>query len=251
MSRRPLTDQLGEPPGFPRCGDCPYRINGPTRVCVRCATAAVEPIADLHCPTCSQRLDPGDRCRNRLCAGPRSIDRIRAIATYSGDLADSIKRLKYRGKHGWAYIFGRLVTGYLDATTSRLDVDLIVPNPTWTGSGRVQHTEEVLRHAAREDLPGRWPFHPDGVLVKTGPTPKSAGLPEADKAGVANALPSLMEVHRPDLVRGRRVVVYDDVCTTGRQLDALARLLKDHGAARVEGLVLARTPWNPTASGTG
>jgi len=58
-----------------------------TRVC---ATAAVEPIAEMHCPTCSQRLDPGGRCRNRLCAGPRSIDRIHAIATYSGDLAESI-----------------------------------------------------------------------------------------------------------------------------------------------------------------
>jgi predicted amidophosphoribosyltransferase len=40
------------------------------------------------------------------------------------------------------------------------------------------------------------------------------------------------------------VLVYDDICTTGGQLDAVAGCLHDQGgAARVEGVVLARAPW--------
>jgi predicted amidophosphoribosyltransferase len=41
---------------------------------------------------------------------------------------------------------------------------------------------------------------------------------------------------------GSTVVVIDDVMTTGATLDELARTLKRHGAARVENLVVARTP---------
>ena len=39
-----------------------------------------------------------------------------------------------------------------------------------------------------------------------------------------------------------RVIVVDDVMTTGATLDALARCLKQHGAAEVGALVVARTP---------
>jgi predicted amidophosphoribosyltransferase len=40
------------------------------------------------------------------------------------------------------------------------------------------------------------------------------------------------------------VLIYDDVCTTGTQLDAVAGCLLDRGgAARVEAVVLARAPW--------
>jgi predicted amidophosphoribosyltransferase len=39
-------------------------------------------------------------------------------------------------------------------------------------------------------------------------------------------------------------LVYDDICTTGGQLDVIADYLLDQGgAARVEGVVLARAPW--------
>jgi predicted amidophosphoribosyltransferase len=57
----------------------------------------------------------------------------------------------------------------------------------------------------------------------------------------------------PDPARtaGKFTLVYDDVCTTGTQLDAVAtRLLDDGGAARVEAVVLARAPWLARRPGT-
>jgi predicted amidophosphoribosyltransferase len=46
----------------------------------------------------------------------------------------------------------------------------------------------------------------------------------------------------------KTVLVIEDVCTTGTQLDAVAGVLLDQGrAARVEGVVLARAPWRGTS----
>ncbi len=47
------------------------------------------------------------------------------------------------------------------------------------------------------------------------------------------------------------VLIYDDVCTTGIQLDAVAGCLLDQGgAARVEGIVLARALWRACSAST-
>ncbi|HVA14435.1 MAG TPA: phosphoribosyltransferase family protein, partial [Stellaceae bacterium] len=47
-------------------------------------------------------------------------------------------------------------------------------------------------------------------------------------------------VRRPDKLRGRRVVLIDDVLTTGATVEECARVLKRAGAARVDVLTLAR-----------
>ncbi len=238
-----LFAELGPPAGFPNCKVCPYRINGPVQVCVRCASAAVQPIPPDHCRICSQALTATGSCANRLCRGPCYITRISAVATYSGDLATKIKALKYQGKWGWAHIFGRLVTGHLDANFTPDEIDLIIPNPTWVQPDEIAHTEHVLRAASAEDLTGRWPLEPDGILVKTGETPKSAGLSVVERAAAAEALPAVLRVPDLSAIRDRRIVVYDDVCTTGSQLNVLARYLCENSARSVEGLVLARAPW--------
>jgi predicted amidophosphoribosyltransferase len=52
------------------------------------------------------------------------------------------------------------------------------------------------------------------------------------------------EVWRGGSLSVKTVLVMDDVCTTGGQLDAIAGcLFEQGGAAQVEGVVLARAPW--------
>ena len=56
-------------------------------------------------------------------------------------------------------------------------------------------------------------------------------------------------VPSPSQTTGQFVLVYDDVCTTGTQLDAVAGCLLDQGqAARVEAVVLARALWRGAGS---
>lgn len=195
---------------------------------------------------------PGPHCANPLCGDPsRSISRIDAIAVKTGAIDAQIKRLKYDQKRGWAVIFGRILLGYLELHRDPDEFDLIVANPTFVGPGtdrRIRHTELVLDTAAEEDLFDDWPFDTmdPRAIVKTGPTPRSAvaGTNYWSKVAAADALLSVLKIPDPSRVRSARILVYDDVCTTGHQLDRVARVLKKAGgAAHVEGLVLARTPY--------
>jgi predicted amidophosphoribosyltransferase len=241
---------VGEPAGFPGCPRCPYLINGPVRVCTSCAARTLEPLAADRCPVCSQAVDPQTRiCRNRLCNDPhRRIISIDAVAVFSGDLRSTIHQYKYEGQHGWARIFGRLVLGHLQARWPAKSLDLILANPTYAGpDGRAfRHSELVLDRAFREDVLSQYTFAPyeQPALLNTGQTTKSAASTAAAKEQAAAELYPLLRLPDPDAVRGRRVMIYDDICTTGSQLNTVARYLTDEGGAiAVYGLVLARAPW--------
>lgn len=169
----------------------------------------------------------------------------------TGAIEAMIKRYKYEGRLGWATIFGRLIVGYLSAMREPGEVDLVVANPTYPPDV-AGHTERVLDAAAREDVLGSWCWDTANprALIKVAATPRSAGQTKTYDQAIraADALAEVLVI--PDRTRtaGRRILVYDDICTTGLQLDRVARVLKQAGhASHVEGLVLARTPWRPSS----
>lgn len=244
------TFPLGPPLGFPLCAKCKYLRTGPAQVCYACARQTVPPVAPNHCPICSQTLDPGTNCSNRLCRMPdRRIDAVHAIAVHDGRLRQVNLSYKYKGARGWAPIFGRLLLRYVEENVPWLEFDLIVANPTFVGSGSqsvLQHTELVIDAASAEDMLGLWPWDvaTPRAVVKTGPTPKSAGTGWSVKQETAMLLPTVLAIPDVRRITGQRVLVYDDVCTTGLQLNALAGYLIDQGgAASVSAVVLGRAPW--------
>ena len=239
----------GEPPGFPQCSVCPYRLMGPAWICVACASKTLEAIAPRACPVCSQRLEDDSPCRNSLCRERhRRVERIDAIAYHTNALQDKIHSFKYEGKAGWSLIFGRLLVGWLEANAADDPPDLIVANPTYIGPGQPGpgHIETIIRSAATADYDGRWNFDTGTptVIIKTQATEKSAGKSLAEKRAAAAALRQVLDILDPARTRGRDILVFDDVCTTGYQLNAVAGSLLDQGqATRVRALVLARAPW--------
>ena len=239
----------GEPLGFPRCQRCPYVRVGPARICTECAGKALDRIVLQACPVCSQKLADDGACPNWLCDDPgRRIERIEAIAYLSGELRIRIHRYKYEGKTGWSLIFGRLLLGWLEANAADSRPDLIIANPAYLepGSAGPGHVERILRSAAKEDLLETWPFDlaDSPAIVKTGRTEKSAGRTAAAKRSAGHELRVLLRIPNPERTAGRNILVFDDVCTTGSQLNAVAACLLDQGkAATVRGLVLARAPW--------
>ena len=240
----------GPPLGFPACPKCPYLQGGSSSVCFACASQAFEPIATKACQVCSQFLEEDGSCPNWLCSDPtRRIERIDAIAYLSGSLRTKILSYKYNNRHGWASIFGRVLLGWLE-NNRWLDMpDLIVANPTWVEPDSVfatGHTERVLEAAEREDTIGWWNFDVASprTLVKTIDTAKSAANTAPAKREAARELRAALAITDKSRVAGRRILVYDDVCTTGTQLNAVAAcLLEDGGAAEVKAVVLARAPW--------
>lgn len=240
---------------FPDCHACARLRCGPAAVCLACASGRITRPAPGACPVCAQRRAADGCCPNELCRSPgRRISRIHAIGYQAGPLRRAIYSYKYGGTRSWCVIFGRLLAAWLEQNMAADPPGLIVANPTFTGcpgaagepGPRFAHTEAVLRAAADADRGLRWPFDTatPATIVKTRATLRSADAQAWSKRVTGAELSDAIEVTDPDRTAGRFVLVYDDICATGSQLDAVAGCLLDEGgAARVEGIVLARAPW--------
>lgn len=251
-----------DPPGFPGCQRCPVLLRGPVATCIDCVRATVPPTPPIRCRICKQQLDErGQRCRNRLCLVPpqaRGFGHVAAISVHTAPLTQALREYKYGGICSWRLVFGRLLLGWLEDHPGWAGRnDLILPNPSYRLRHPYRHVELILAAAAREeqvpaDRPGpragqRWPIYPRG-LVKVRPTPRSAGSGSASaKRDAAREHAAAVRV-RPEIrdqLAGARVLLVDDVFTTGAQLDAVGRKLQQRwGVARVDCLVIARHPWS-------
>lgn len=235
------------PARFPDCRGCARFSTGPAGLCAACARPQLQLVTADSCPVCCQHLDRNGKCPNELCHNPRRrIGRIHAIGYQAGQLRHVINNYKYRGGSYWPVILGRLLLAWLDETMATDRPDLILANPSYTGPGGqlFAHTEAVLAAAAVAG--SSWPFDlgTPAAIVKTGPTLQSADEPAWYKRFAAVDLRGTLRIPDPAKTEGRFVLVYDDICTTGGQLDTVAGCLLDDGrAARVEGVVLARAPW--------
>jgi predicted amidophosphoribosyltransferase len=234
---------------FPDCHGCASFRDGPAQLCLSCAGQRLtRPRADA-CPVCSQRTGADGRCPNQLCRDPRRrISRIRALGYQEGPLRQAVNGYKYRGDRAMAVVLGRLLLAWLEDVMATAPPDLIVVNPSFVGPGGQEfaHTEAVLAAAAAADADRHCPFDTKApaAIVKTAATLRSADAQAWSKRVSGSELREALHVPDPARTAGRFILVYDDICTTGTQLDAVAGCLLDQGqAARVEGVVLARAPW--------
>ncbi|MFE7779208.1 hypothetical protein ACFU5O_36125 [Streptomyces sp. NPDC057445] len=143
-------------------------------------------------------------------------------------------------------IFGRLIVGWLKAHEDEVrDIDLIIGNPTARDRAPLQHVETMMQAAYAEDALGQWhiadPASP--VLIKLRETGKSASSAATwqDKMDAAREHASVLHLRRS--VAGKRILLVDDVFTTGAQFHTVGTFLTTQGRAKeVRGLVLGRTP---------
>ncbi len=164
----------------------------------------------------------------------------------TGPLRRAIDRYKVDGRRAWAAISGRVLLGYLNAHDAVFQrYDLIIPSPTWVGDGgrTFDHTALVIERAISED-DGAWPFQ-TGVVQKTAATTPFRGKTWKRRYEIAeHELTLALHIPNPELVRGKRVLVYDDVYTEGLTLRAVASSLRSAHASEVSEIVLARQPFS-------
>lgn len=170
-------------------------------------------------------------------ADPPVYDRARAALRYdegSRRLVLAFKRgARFEGVRGFGRWLARAGADLLD------DVDYILPVPLhrWRLLSRGYNQSAVLAGALAREC-GR-PWLPD-ALLRVRATGSQQGLGAAARR--ENITAGAFEVRRGALgrVEGARLLLVDDVLTTGSTLEACARVLKRHGAARVDCLALAR-----------
>jgi len=170
---------------------------------------------------------------------PLPLAAIIAPWRFGGALADALRRLKFSGRTHVARTIAPLVAPYLDATARLAEIDVIVPVPLhwWRRARRGFDQAALLCGAAGRHHPLPAPIcHP---LRRSRRTAPQTGLAAADRAAnVAGAFTVPPRARRH--VAGRRVLVFDDVVTTGATMAAAARALRAAGAAEVLGFAIAR-----------
>jgi predicted amidophosphoribosyltransferase len=236
------------PAGFGNCPRCPYAQTGSAAICYECATATFERLAANRCDLCELPLRADGTCGNPVCSwdeDDRGFRWVWAMSMRTGSLRLAIDRYKVQGKTGWAWIFGRVLVGYLNAGQAAFgQYDAIIPSPTYVGEGgrSFDHIGHIIERAVIED-DGTWPFE-FGVIEKTRPTTRFRGQTWRRRFDIANQeLEPALRVARPDVVKGKRILVLDDVYTEGLTIRCVARSLRTAGALEVSEIVLARQPY--------
>jgi ComF family protein len=212
----------------------------------RCQSCGALTLADhLFCLECWQKIDflGGPACR--LCGDPFALDHgpealcgacladtphidgMRAAVAY-GNIARTLAlRLKYGGRPGIAKTLAKQMRRLVVDTDDALMVP--VPLHRWR-LWRRGYNQAVLiaRALARET---GLPFVAD-ALLRTKQTPILRGMGPADRRTAVRGAFSIAK-HRKHHVKGRAIILIDDIYTTGATANACARALKRAGAASV------------------
>lgn len=219
----------------PRCLACGATVGEPDALCGPCWTA-LSFFAPPWCASCGLPF-PYPAGQGAVCAdcarGQANWDRARAVMRYDKHSRRLVLGLKYdrtdlaQALGGWMRRAGREV---LDGA------DLIVPVPLhWTRLfARRYNQANLLAYAIH--AAGGPPVAPDW-LVRRRRTPSQGRL---GPLGRARNVRGAFALRRGREVRGMRVVVVDDVLTTGATVEECARVLRREGAAFVGVLTLAR-----------
>ena len=199
-----------------------------------------------RCIVCRERLTPGKprlcrKCREHVpFAESVSIPGVSSCVSacrYEGRMADAVRRFKFNGRQAYASAFGELVAERIYEDL-RDDYDILswVPLAADRMRSRGYDQARLIAGAAAKDL--RQSLVP--TLRKQRGVSRQSGTKSAD-ARKANILGAYSVPH-PEAILNKRILLIDDIVTTGATLSECAKTLRIAGAGSVCCAVLSRTP---------
>lgn len=200
------------------------RLQGPC--CRRCgdpifAFERILPSPNHRCDDCSRRFRPFDRCRS--------------AGIYDAALRVAIHRVKYDGEKTLGRCLGRWLTRALSSETA--EMDCIVPVPLHPrrlrerGFNQSELLSESLALASGIS-------HAPRLLSKISPTRSQTTLGRRDRK---KNLRGTFALSRGATAANRRILLVDDIYTTGCTVEECARVLRRAGARGVRVVTLARS----------
>ena len=217
----------------PRCLVC--RALGEAALCGTCL-GQITPVADPACAVCGHTVELKDGCLNCLSRRPAFV-RARALGAYEGVLQTAIHHFKYRDRPQLAGPLGRSLATFARDHASQLNdlkFDALQPVPMHSTRRRLRGYNQSERLARVVGTELGLPLC--NALVRSRPTRPQVGLARAARC---RNLAGAFTVRRPEEVRGKTLLLIDDVATTGSSLNECAVALKAAGAKAVYALTLA------------
>ncbi len=189
-------------------------------------------IKQPFCQRCGTPLNEGYLCPACI-SHPLTIDGIRSMFLFGGTVRKAIHQLKYRHIKAMAAPLGHLLAEYLRSYP--LPGEVLIPVPLHPRRLRERgYNQAALLATEAGKLTGL--FVAEGLMLRQRDTITQARTASAveRRNNVRGAFICRQVLH------GERILLIDDVCTTGATLDACAAALKAAGAGSVWGLTAAR-----------
>jgi ComF family protein len=228
------------------CRICEQPLTAPTRVpiCDACLDS-FQPISGRICDVCGMPVETASAAECPiyvcpLCVNTKdrtySFGRLRSWSFYEGAMVRAILLLKFENIEPLGGLFARLLADLVTGSGPQLEADVIVPVPL---------------HRQRERERG---YNQAALIAK--PLAKMLGLPcksvlltrirpRPDKHILTleerwESVRGAFAAHPGSQIDNLRVLLLDDVMTTGATLDSCAKTLRDAGARSVVGVTVAR-----------
>lgn len=207
--------------------------------CCEACWAGLPRLAPPRCERCALPWNSTGATAPFTCvdciSDPPPLDWIDAWGLYEKGLAELLQAFKFRGHDFLARHLAALLAEALDARADR-DFDVVVPVPIHSSRRRARgFNQAALLGGALSVATGI--AMDESLLIKREEREPQAGLAKAQRRANARGAYAAAPT-----AAGKRVLLIDDIATTGETLRSCALELTRGKANRVAALVVARTP---------
>ena len=217
------------------CAACDQLLAAPEGLCTLCLESCS--LIDTACPLCALPISgpcpiPCARCIQQ----PPPLDSSEAAFEYGGQVALALKRLKFGGRNDIAKTLRPLLQARFSRAAVRSDLALAIPlHPRRLRQRSFNQAQRLLLPLAKRC---HLPVARDALRRIRNTSPQARLSAARRRSNLEGAFRAGRRV------AGRRILLLDDVSTTGSTLNAAARALKQAGALEVHAFVVARAEWD-------
>jgi competence protein ComFC len=200
-------------------------------VCNECL-AGILKIKDQTCPFCNTISSQGRLCKR--CKNKRNLNGVISFGYFKDKcLKEIIHAYKYEDLFALKTFLAEQLLNLIKTEELNFDCLTYVPLSKKRQAKRGYNQSQLIAIELGK-LFGKDVY---STLIKTKETKTQVGLSRKNR--ISN-LSEAFRIRNPEIIKGKRIIIIDDVITTGATLEECAKLLKEKGASQVWGLTIAK-----------
>ncbi|MDO4553632.1 MAG: ComF family protein [Lachnospiraceae bacterium] len=217
------------PPRCPICGQIPP---SGTSVCPDCYLS----ISFIHQPTCYSCGKPLESEEQEFChdclTHPKTFSRGFSLAVYDSVTKPSLSAVKYKNKRSYLQFYADETIKAYGSLFSSLSLDVLLPVPVHPKreKKRGYNQASLFAHSIGNTL--SIPVS-DSLLIRTINTLPQKILSPAERLHNLSQAFDIHPAYKDQALPFQKVMLIDDIYTTGSTMEALSRLLKSHGVPQI------------------